>query len=165
MRCFEVCGQKCSSSCDVDVLTYQDERTFPPKEDDNDSLLKVIMISENKVGKYGMTTAFPQMACQFAAAAKDSPFHSKDHHIVYGVSACGVEGILLSRGHVCKKMAQRKDKCLREGPKFEGSHVFFSYLTFPIPYQRNDIYMLLSVYWAVKAVVLLDRENKKNKAC
>ncbi|XP_077986816.1 uncharacterized protein LOC144441152 [Glandiceps talaboti] len=160
LRQFTMCNLSNSVQCDVELWLHPRNVPFSRKCRERGS--KVLVISENKLTRNGMDMAYPQMVCQFCATAKDTCFTADDHFIVYNVSACNTDTILLSRAHVCKEIVNRADKCLFDEPEFDNSYLFY----YPIryPHDRLDLHKpfyvmpIVTLYMAIMGLFLMHRE-------
>ncbi|XP_077987086.1 uncharacterized protein LOC144441394 [Glandiceps talaboti] len=150
-RTFDMCGVSNIAENDLEVRVIRDGPSIAKEWLDN---YKVLTMSENKVCKYGMEGAYPQMVCQFVAAAKHARFHTNNHHILYNVSICGKNTILLARAHVWKQLVKRTEQCIPEETEFGNSHFLHRTVEFKI-YNNFDVFPILNIYMAVKATLLL----------
>ncbi|XP_077996775.1 uncharacterized protein LOC144450081 [Glandiceps talaboti] len=156
-REFELGNKTYTSQSDVEVLVNQADFDIKPYH-----VLKVLTISENKLDYTGMDRGYPKMGRQFMAAAKDTRFITDDHHIMYGISLCGTDGVLLSRGHVWKQLTERTKKCIKEDSPFQKSHFLYQFVESGKvfhPYEILDIVPVLTVYLASKAALLLHQNT------
>ncbi|XP_077997095.1 uncharacterized protein LOC144450366 [Glandiceps talaboti] len=153
IRQFETCKEQRSVQCDVEVQVNHYLSGMGKRFES-----KVLTTTENKRDHTQMDRSYPQMVYQFMAAAKDARFITDDYYVMYGISLCGTDGILLSRGHVWKQLIQRTKKCILEDPPFQKSHFLYQFVQLGqtiYPYTHFDIVPVLTLYLAYKAVLLL----------
>ncbi|XP_077985339.1 uncharacterized protein LOC144439985 [Glandiceps talaboti] len=163
-RRFDMCNKSNSVQCDVELRLHPKNISYSKRFFEHAT--KVLMISENKLSHYGMDMAYPQMACQFSATAKDARFITDDHFVLYNISACGTDSTLLSRAHICKEMVKRASQCLFEEPEFGNSYLFYYPLNYPtdilMDFQKQKLFCVLPIvtfYMAIKGLYLMHQES------
>ncbi|XP_077989283.1 uncharacterized protein LOC144443614 [Glandiceps talaboti] len=151
-RTFDMCCESNTVECDYELRVIRDGQLSTVDEwNDN---YKVLIMAKNKASEQRIEQEYPQIACQFAAAAKHARFHTENHHVLYNISACGSNSVVFARGHVWKNLLERIDKCIAEELQFENSHFLYRAVDFKV-FDRFNVLPILNVYLAFKAIVLL----------
>ncbi|XP_077992808.1 uncharacterized protein LOC144446841 [Glandiceps talaboti] len=151
-RQFEMCGLRNKTETGVEVRVVCDGPNYTTDWVKN---YKVLTMAENKANMYELEASYPQMVCQFVAAARHARFNTDTHHILYSVSMCGKRSILLARAHVWKQLTERTESCIGDQPALEKSHFLYRKVTSHDSNQCYDVFPILTIYMAVKAVTLL----------
>ncbi|XP_078000558.1 uncharacterized protein LOC144453153 [Glandiceps talaboti] len=149
----DICDESKTTECSMEVRVCNDD---PENKRSEDGSYKVLTISENKISQSAMDRAYPQMVCQFIAAAKDAHFNTENHNILYNVSICGKYTILLSRAHVLKSSVETTEKSVSE-----NSHMLYRAIQYVCGYDHDylDVFPVLNVYMAFKATLLLHKKT------
>ncbi|XP_077987029.1 uncharacterized protein LOC144441348 [Glandiceps talaboti] len=158
-RKFLMCGQMNTVQADVEIHVNKintDDATLA-------SNFRLLTVTENKSTEYGLYNGFPQMACQHVTAAKESCFSTPHHYIVYNVSMCGKDEVLLSRSHLHKELVEREGLCINEDPPIQPSYFLYSNESCRDGLIRLNLLPLLNVYLGIKALLLLHREIAETK--
>ncbi|XP_070563449.1 uncharacterized protein [Ptychodera flava] len=147
-----ICGEELNSECDVELIIRKPDANGGKGSWSE----KVLCLTENKASYSLLRKGFPQMVCQCTAAARNALFSTEDHHILYGVSLFGTEGVLLSRAHIWKGLTERPSECLFKEPDLQKSYMFFDSC---VPAEKKagkiDVGAIVILFLAFKGLFLL----------